>query len=208
MSKVTLDRETFKALASETRLQVLHALDERRKTGSELARELDLNKATIHEHLQILEATGLVAKKDEGRKWMYWELTWEGSKLLHPGHGAVFSVLLGLSVLATGGGIATLGAALGWWLDASDQAGIQRSEEPAGSPEAETAPSDEGSNDPETAAESQESGDVAAGAEESSMLEAQDGSNGFFDELGWSAIMLLFTAVVAVAMAVWLRRRR
>lgn len=205
MSKVTLDRETFKALASETRLQVLHALDERRKTGSELARELDLNKATIHEHLQILEATGLVAKKDEGRKWMYWELTWEGSKLLHPGQGAVFSVLLGLSVLATGGGIASLGTALGWWLQNADDAGLLKDDEADGSPESASEPAADEEEDSSGEPPAQESADAP---EETSMLEAQDDGGGFFDELGWTAIMLLFTAVVAVAMAIWLRRRR
>lgn len=184
MSKVTLDRETFKALASETRLQVLHALDERRKTGSELARELGLNKATVHEHLGILEATGLVQKKDEGRKWVYWELTWDGSKLLHPGQGAIFSVLLGLSVLATGGGITMLGFALGWWLQGS--------------------PTFEGLADDQA--------DTAAAPEEGAPLPEQltqaDGGGGFFDDGGWISIALFLTTLVAVGLMLWLRRRK
>lgn len=185
MSKVTLDRDTFKALASETRLQVLHALDERRKTGSELARELGLNKATVHEHLGILEATGLVAKKDEGRKWVYWELTWNGSKLLHPGQGAVFSILLGLSVLATGGGITMLGFAFGWWLQRAPAFETLR---------------DDGA---------EESADTAAspGEPQEQLRSDQDGG-GFLDDGGWLAIALILTAFLAIAMAVWLRRRR
>ena len=61
--KITLDAETFKALASSTRLTVLRALDERRKTLTELARDLELNKATVHEHLQLLTAADLIRKR-------------------------------------------------------------------------------------------------------------------------------------------------
>jgi DNA-binding transcriptional ArsR family regulator len=118
MSKVTLDAETFRALASTTRLSVLRALDERRKTLSELARGLELNKATLHEHLQLLSSADLVRKRDdEGRKWIYYELTWRGQRLLHPQETTTFNVLLGLGIAAAGGGVAMLGRALGWWLD-------------------------------------------------------------------------------------------
>src|ERR1051326_5715288 len=75
VGKITLDAETFRALASSTRLTVLKALDERRKTLTELARDLQLNKATVHEHMQLLTAAGLVRKRDdEGRKGTYYEL--------------------------------------------------------------------------------------------------------------------------------------
>jgi DNA-binding transcriptional ArsR family regulator len=117
VAKITLDTKTFQALASATRLTVLRALDERRKTLTELARDLELNKATVHEHLQLLVAAGLVRKRDdEGRKWIYYELTWTGEKLLHPQETTTFSVLLGLGVAAAGGGVLMLGRALGWWL--------------------------------------------------------------------------------------------
>jgi DNA-binding transcriptional ArsR family regulator len=108
--------ETFKALASPTRLQVLRCLDERRKTLSELSKELELNKATVHEHLVILVATGLVKKRDdEGRKWIYYELSWQGERLLHPQETTTFAVMLGFSVAAAGGGLMLLGRALQWW---------------------------------------------------------------------------------------------
>ncbi|MEA3189472.1 MAG: hypothetical protein QOD77_54 [Thermoplasmata archaeon] len=116
VAKITLDAETFRALASSTRLTVLRALDVRRKTLTELAKDLALNKATVHEHLQILTQSGLVAKKDEGRKWIYYELTWRGQKILHPQETTTFSVLLGLGVIAAGGGVAMLGRALDFWL--------------------------------------------------------------------------------------------
>lgn len=107
--------ETFKALASPTRLEVLRALDQRRKTGTELANELGLNKATVHEHLNILAATGLVTRKDEGRKWVYWELSWSGRKLLHPNESTAFAVMLGLGLAAAGGSVIQAGRVLGWW---------------------------------------------------------------------------------------------
>ncbi|HUR62312.1 MAG TPA: winged helix-turn-helix domain-containing protein [Candidatus Thermoplasmatota archaeon] len=132
MVRITLDAETFKALASPTRLTVLRALDERRKTLTEISRDLDLNKATVHEHLALLTAAELVKKRDdEGRKWIYYELTWRGQKLLHPQETTTFNVLLGLSIAAAGGGLGLLANAL---MRAADQSlpGL------AGEPEAPT----------------------------------------------------------------------
>ncbi len=135
MVKVTLDADTFKALASPTRLGVMRALSERRKTVSELARDLEMNKATIHEHLQLLTASGLVKKRDdEGRKWIYYELTWRGERILHPQETTTFNLLLGISIAAAGGGVAMLGRAMGWWF----QEQSLRLSEPM--PEAGTAP--------------------------------------------------------------------
>lgn len=84
MDRVTLDREVFKALASDTRLDILKALDERQKTVTELAKELSLNKATVFEHLEKLNQVGLIQKIDDDRKWVYWQLSWKGRRLLHP----------------------------------------------------------------------------------------------------------------------------
>lgn len=185
VAKVTLDRETFKALASETRLAVLRALDERRKTGSELARELDLNKATVHEHLQLLADVGLVKKLDEGRKWIYYELTWQGQRLLHPEATTTFSVLLGLSVAAAGGGFAMLGRALGWWLGGGDAA-----------PLADDGAQPEGDSAAEMAATSP-----------SPTPEASTEGGGFFDDGGWISLALFATAVLLAVLAVVLVRR-
>src|SRR5688500_20267344 len=123
VAKITLDADTFRALASSTRLTVLEALDERRETLTELSRDLALNKATVHEHMQLLTAAGLVKKRDdEGRKWIYYELTWTGQRILHPEATTTFNLLLGLSVAAAGGGFVMLGRALGWWLAESRSA--------------------------------------------------------------------------------------
>ncbi|UCH71974.1 MAG: winged helix-turn-helix transcriptional regulator [Thermoplasmatales archaeon] len=85
MSKVTLDMNTFKALASETRLDILRALDGKKMALKDISKITKLNKATLHEHLIKLNEAGLVKKKErEGHKWVYYKLTWKGECLLHP----------------------------------------------------------------------------------------------------------------------------
>ena len=85
MSKITLDRETFKALASDTRLDILRALDGRNLSLKDICKTTNLNKATLHEHLAKLHDAGLVKRKErDGHKWVYYKLTWKGESLLHP----------------------------------------------------------------------------------------------------------------------------
>lgn len=85
MSKVTLDMNTFKALASDTRLGILRALDGKKMSLRDIEKATNLNKATLHEHLQKLNEAGLVKRKErEGHKWVYYKLTWKGEGLLHP----------------------------------------------------------------------------------------------------------------------------
>lgn len=193
MAKITLDADTFRALASSTRLTVLKALDERRKTLTELSRDLALNKATVHEHLQLLTAAGLVRKRDdEGRKWIYYELTWTGQRILHPEATTTFSLLLGLSVAAAGGGVALLGRSLGWWLSgggSSEDGQVDSlSAEPAGG----------------------EADDASGRSQEFAMEDAppaSDGGAGFLDDGGWLALALLATCALFLALA-WAMRRK
>ena len=85
MTKITLDRETFKALASDTRLNILKALDGRRMSLTDIIQATNLNKATLHEHLTKLNEAGLVKRHErEGHKWVHYQLTWKGESLLHP----------------------------------------------------------------------------------------------------------------------------
>ena len=85
MSKVTLDMSTFKALASDTRLDILRALDGKKMGLKDISQATKLNKATLHEHLTKLNEAGLVKRKErEGHKWVYYKLTWKGECLLHP----------------------------------------------------------------------------------------------------------------------------
>ena len=85
MTKVTLDRETFKALASDTRLDILKSLDGRHMSLKDICTATKMNKATLHEHLVKLNEAGLIRKNErEGHKWVYYKLTWKGECLLHP----------------------------------------------------------------------------------------------------------------------------
>ena len=113
VDKITLDREVFKALASDTRLDILKALDVRQKTVTELAKELELNKATVFEHLEKLAAVGLIQKQEEDveRKWVYWQLTWTGRRLLHP-EKITLAILLSS---AMGTLLTAFAAAWMWW---------------------------------------------------------------------------------------------
>lgn len=113
VDKITLDREVFKALASDTRLDILKALDVRQKTVTELAKELDLNKATVFEHLEKLAAVNLIQKVEEDveRKWVYWQLSWTGRRLLHPE-----KITLAVLLSTAGGSVMTAFVALWLWM--------------------------------------------------------------------------------------------
>src|SRR6267378_3370749 len=96
--KITLDQESFRALASDVRVDVLKRLDARRETVTDLSNLLSLSKPTLLEHLEKLQSAGLVKRLDEGRKWIYYELTDKGRKVLHPERVAI-TLALGVSVI-------------------------------------------------------------------------------------------------------------
>ncbi len=100
---ITLDRDTFRALASETRVSILKRLDVGQRTVSDLARDMSMNKATMFQHLETLIEVGLVKKASPEeraktikplpnqpelmgppRKWVTYRLTWKGKNVLHP----------------------------------------------------------------------------------------------------------------------------
>jgi len=58
MPKVTLDKEMFKALASDTRLDILRVLDGKKLGLKDISNATNLNKATLHEHLTKLHEAG------------------------------------------------------------------------------------------------------------------------------------------------------
>lgn len=101
---IKLDRRSFEALAADSRVRLLKALSGRRKTLTELAKELGLSNSTTKEHLAVLVDAGLIAQLDEGRKWKYYELTRKGKKVANPAP-AKFVIMLAVSlVLVLGSG--------------------------------------------------------------------------------------------------------
>jgi DNA-binding transcriptional ArsR family regulator len=98
--KITLDKTAFKALASETRVDILKKLGSRRATPSEIAGALGVSAQAVSEHLAQLEKAGLVRREDEGRKWVYYALTEKGKALLNPEDQRRIWVLLSTGALA------------------------------------------------------------------------------------------------------------
>lgn len=103
--KIALDKKTLGVLSSEAKVNILKSLDVRRMTVSELSRRLNLPKSTIHGNLDRLVDTDLVKKNDNGNKWVYYELTGKGRKLLHPHETTKIILLLSSAALSFVGGI-------------------------------------------------------------------------------------------------------
>lgn len=99
MDEITLSRTEFKALASETRTDIIKLLNERNHTLSEMSKKMDLTAPTVKQHLSVLENAGLIQQIDEGRKWKYYSLTKKGSKILSPDTPTNVFIVLGLSVI-------------------------------------------------------------------------------------------------------------
>lgn len=108
MTKVTLDIDTFKALASDTRLDILRTLDGKKMSLKDISAATKLNKATLHEHLVKLNEAGLVKRKErEGHKWVAYKLTWKGESLLHPENTRIV-VMFSVTFIALWAGVIQL----------------------------------------------------------------------------------------------------
>ena len=68
--------ELFSAMANPVRRRLLEILAEGPRTAGELAREFDLSRPAVSEHLQMLRRAGLVADEQSGRE-RYYTLTAE-----------------------------------------------------------------------------------------------------------------------------------
>jgi ArsR family transcriptional regulator len=97
--KITLDQESFKALASDTRIEILKRLDKSQMTVTDLANDLQVNKSAVYKHLSRLLDAGLVKKLEDNRKWVYYKLSMKGMHLLHPERVQI-ALMLSASMLA------------------------------------------------------------------------------------------------------------
>lgn len=97
--KITLDQESFKALASDTRIEILKRLDRSQMTVTDLANELQVNKSAVYKHLSRLLDAGLVKKLEDNRKWVYYKLSMKGMNLLHPERVQI-ALMLSAAVMA------------------------------------------------------------------------------------------------------------
>jgi len=96
--RIVLDRKTFETLAIDTRVNILKELRERRKTQAEIAKRMGLATSTVYEHLQKMADTGLIERKEDGHKWVYYSLTEKGRAIVAPSRTPIF--VLALTVAA------------------------------------------------------------------------------------------------------------
>jgi len=90
----------IKALSVESRVNILKQLGNRKYTLSELSEKLKMAKPTIKEHLRILEESGLIKKLPSDNKWIYYDLTESGKKIIKP-EGVKVLFMFAFSALAT-----------------------------------------------------------------------------------------------------------
>lgn len=109
--RFALKPEDFRILASDSRVAILKALDERQMTGTELGKKLGLEKSTVAQHLDRLVEGGLVQRKEDDRLWVYYTLAPRGRRLLHPPR-AGFTLLLAGSLLSAGASLTLFGTFL------------------------------------------------------------------------------------------------
>ncbi|MBN2477660.1 winged helix-turn-helix transcriptional regulator [Candidatus Micrarchaeota archaeon] len=100
--EIVIDKELLKAIGADTRITILKSLSEHQKTQTDLAKELKLSPPTVLEHLNHLQKAELVERKEEGRKWIYYDLTKKGRKLVSSGKKKIpinVMVILSIAVL-------------------------------------------------------------------------------------------------------------
>ena len=81
LGKLRTSNKLLKVLASDRKFNILAQLMSQRKTVTDLSKELDIPKSTTYDNLVVLVDFGLV-KKNKGNKWVYYELTTKGRKII------------------------------------------------------------------------------------------------------------------------------
>ena len=104
--KILIDRETLKAIAVDTRMNILKLLSSNRYTLSDISEQLELGNSTVKEHLDILAGSNLIKKEETTRKWKYYSLTFKGRRLIQPREVKVLFAFV-FSLIATIGFVAT-----------------------------------------------------------------------------------------------------
>ncbi|MFH0860695.1 MAG: winged helix-turn-helix domain-containing protein [Candidatus Altiarchaeota archaeon] len=105
--RITLDRETLKVLAADTRVDILKMLGERKQTLTDISEKLEMSPSTIKEHLDRLLEAGLIEQIPAETKWKYYNLTRKGKNIVSPSETSIL-ILLVTSVLVLVGSLASL----------------------------------------------------------------------------------------------------
>jgi len=107
--KITLDRETFKVLAADTRVDILKSISAHKKTLTDLSEELNMSPSTVKEHLDKLVLVGLIYAEDKGMKWKYYKLTEKGRNIVAPVEMKVWILLGTMFLMLLGSGLSLVG---------------------------------------------------------------------------------------------------
>jgi DNA-binding transcriptional ArsR family regulator len=96
--KVELDKKALFALASDSRMEILKELQPQRRTVTQLAEALDIDKGAVHRHLKKLEEGGLVTRyEDHG--FVYYGLSWKARDIISPGENTKIVITFGVSIV-------------------------------------------------------------------------------------------------------------
>jgi DNA-binding transcriptional ArsR family regulator len=99
--RVELDKKALFALASDSRLEILKAMQPMRRTVTQLADTLGIDKAAVHRHLKMLEEGGFV-NRYEDHGFVYYGLSWKSRDLLSPGENTRVVILLTSTIFMLG----------------------------------------------------------------------------------------------------------
>jgi DNA-binding transcriptional ArsR family regulator len=99
--RVELDKKALFALASDTRMDILKSLQPNRRTVSQLAELVGVDKAAVHRHLKKLEEGGFV-KREEDHGFVYYGLSWKARDILSPNENTKIVVLITASIVMIG----------------------------------------------------------------------------------------------------------
>ncbi len=100
VEEVRISKDVLKTMSDDTRADILKLLEQRQMTPSELSRALNKHVTTITKHLELLEKTSLVERVErEGHKWVYYKLTKNANRIMHPSPYYQWVVLLSVSFL-------------------------------------------------------------------------------------------------------------
>lgn len=98
--EIKLSKDMLKTMSVDTRASILKSLEAKQMTASEISRVLNKHVTTVSEHLSLLQSSGLVERIERpGHKWIYYRLTKNADRILHPKVYYRWAIILSLSVV-------------------------------------------------------------------------------------------------------------
>ena len=102
-NEIEIGAETFEALSSSARRDILKRLNARPKTVTELSDELGLAKSTTHKHLNKMVDARLIFKRENSNQFVYYALIDKARGLLHNEKVKIVILLTSTASAAFGG---------------------------------------------------------------------------------------------------------